>query len=183
MKYRVDIVETYKRTVEINAEDEDEAYEVVDEMINEGKIDLPCDGGGYEYERDLFVRKDKEIELKQNRKTIEEKVDWLNQKLGDIFSIDCSSKCIDFYYKYISEGLALADVDKYAMLNTLFGYDIGKENALKLCEILWENIIEIVELGIDDNSKQHVIDACNELGLELDFSKWRTEDIVDYEYY
>lgn len=43
-KFKVEIVEEYRRTVEIEAEDEDEAYEMVDEKVAEGEIDLPCDG-------------------------------------------------------------------------------------------------------------------------------------------
>ena len=56
MKYNVEITETYQRTVEIEAENEDDAYEKVDEMINNGEIDLPCDGEEYDYSRELFVK-------------------------------------------------------------------------------------------------------------------------------
>ena len=59
-KFKVEIIEEYRRTVEIEAENDDEAYEVVDEMVNEGEIDLPCDGGEYNYSRDLFVSETKE---------------------------------------------------------------------------------------------------------------------------
>lgn len=58
MKYKVDITETYKRTIEVEAEDSDEAYEKVDEMVNEGIIDLPCDGDDYDYERYLMVNRE-----------------------------------------------------------------------------------------------------------------------------
>lgn len=56
-KFKVDIVETYKRTIEIEAENEDEAYDNVDQLIMAGAVDLPCDGGTYVYSRDLFVHK------------------------------------------------------------------------------------------------------------------------------
>ena len=59
-KFKVNIVETYKRTIEIEAENEDEAYDMVEEKIMEGEIDVPCDGGDYDYSRDLFVSKTKE---------------------------------------------------------------------------------------------------------------------------
>lgn len=55
MKYRVEIVETYRRYVEVEAEDEDAAYQEIDDNINEGLIDLPCDGENYKYDRELFV--------------------------------------------------------------------------------------------------------------------------------
>lgn len=58
MKYKVDVIETYKRTVEIEADSSEEAYDKVDEMVNNGEIDLPCDGVGYGYERFLTVNKE-----------------------------------------------------------------------------------------------------------------------------
>ena len=59
MKFKVDIVETYKRTIEIDADNDDDAYEKVNDMVNEGEIDLPCDGGKYDYSRELYVNKEK----------------------------------------------------------------------------------------------------------------------------
>ena len=53
--YKVRVVETYTRYVDVIAEDEDEAYEIVDEKVNNGEIDIPCDGGDYKYDRELFV--------------------------------------------------------------------------------------------------------------------------------
>lgn len=55
-KFRVNIVETYRRQVEVEAQDADEAYEEIDSRINEGLIDLPCDGEEYRYSRELFVK-------------------------------------------------------------------------------------------------------------------------------
>lgn len=56
MKYEVDITETYKRTIEIEAGSLEEAQNKVDEMIDGGEIDLPCDGDDFDYERELFAR-------------------------------------------------------------------------------------------------------------------------------
>lgn len=53
--FKVDITETYNRVIEVQAEDEYDAYDKVDEMINDGEIDLPCDGGKYDYKRELEV--------------------------------------------------------------------------------------------------------------------------------
>lgn len=58
-KFKVEIVEEYRRTVEIEAEDDDEAYEMVNRKVAEGEIDLPCDGGKYDYSRELFVNETK----------------------------------------------------------------------------------------------------------------------------
>lgn len=53
--FKVDITETYNRVIEVQAEDEYDAYDKVDTMINDGEIDLPCDGGKYDYKRELEV--------------------------------------------------------------------------------------------------------------------------------
>lgn len=54
-KFKVEIVETYRRYVEIEAEDEDAAYDDIDNQVVEGVIDLPRDGKDYKYDRELFV--------------------------------------------------------------------------------------------------------------------------------
>ena len=54
-KFKVGIVETYRRYIEVEALDEDAAYQDIEDKINEGEIDLPCDGGDYKYDRELFV--------------------------------------------------------------------------------------------------------------------------------
>lgn len=57
MKYRVDITETYKRTVEIEADNLEEVYDHVNDMVDNGEIDLPCDGGDYDYSVELFAKR------------------------------------------------------------------------------------------------------------------------------
>ena len=59
-KFKVEIVETYRRYIEVEAEDEDAAYENVDNQVAEGVIDLPRDGKDYKYDRELFVSEIKE---------------------------------------------------------------------------------------------------------------------------
>lgn len=59
-EFKVEIIEEYRRTVEIEAEDEDKAFEMVDEKVVEGEIDLPCDGGKYDYSRELYVNETNE---------------------------------------------------------------------------------------------------------------------------
>lgn len=54
-KFKVEIVEEYRRTIEVEAEDDDEAYKIVEDKVMKGEIDLPCDGGKYDYSRELFV--------------------------------------------------------------------------------------------------------------------------------
>ena len=42
--FKVNITETYTRTIEVEAEDQYDAYDKIDVLINDGEIDLPCDG-------------------------------------------------------------------------------------------------------------------------------------------
>lgn len=55
LKYKVEIVETYRRYVEMEAENKDAAYQEIDDKIADGEIDLPRDGKDYKYDRELFV--------------------------------------------------------------------------------------------------------------------------------
>ena len=50
--FKVNITETYARTIEVEAEDQYDAYDKIDVLINDGEIDLPCDGD----ERKLEVK-------------------------------------------------------------------------------------------------------------------------------
>lgn len=54
-EYEVEIVETYRRKIKVRSTDQYKAYDVVEEMVNNGDIDLPCDGGKYDYSRELYV--------------------------------------------------------------------------------------------------------------------------------
>jgi hypothetical protein len=100
------------------------------------------------------------------------------------------NKASEFYIKHLMEGWDICDIDRMAHLNTLFGYDIGINNWSKIDSELWCNKkywddtgcgVEIMELGYTD--KEFVQKVCNELGLDLSFDKWRTEDFKCYEYY
>ena len=59
-KFKVEVVETYRRYVEVEAQDKDAAYQDIEDKINNGEIDLPCDGEDYKYDRELFVSEVKE---------------------------------------------------------------------------------------------------------------------------
>lgn len=59
-KFKVKIVETYRRYVEVEADDEDAAWDDITNQIEEGLIDLPRDGKEYKYDRELFVSEVKE---------------------------------------------------------------------------------------------------------------------------
>ena len=100
------------------------------------------------------------------------------------------NKASEFYIKHLMEGWDICDIDRMAHLNTLFGYNIGVDNWSKIDSELWCNKkywddtgcgVEIMELEYTD--KEFIQKVCNELGLDLSFDKWRTEDFKCYEYY
>ena len=105
-------------------------------------------------------------------------------------TINEHNKASEFYIKHLMEGWDIFDIDRMAYLNTLFGYNIGVDNWSKIDSELWCNKkywddtgcgVEIMELGYTD--KEFIQKVCNELGLDLSFDKWRTEDFKCYEYY
>lgn len=88
-----------------------------------------------------------------------------------------------FYYRCMKAGMDYADADRYAILNTLFDYDIGMENAQKIDSWMYLHDDEIYELGVDEDSKGKLALAVAELGLDIDFSGWITEDYKTYKYF
>lgn len=90
-----------------------------------------------------------------------------------------------FYYRCMKANMHYADADRYAILNTLFNYDIGMENAMAIDTWMYENdegdIYDIMATNEED--KLMLKKAVMELGLNLDFSGWTKEDYTAYEYF
>ena len=126
-----------------------------------------------------------------NTLTREEAIDTLiSNKIFDEKTINEHNKASEFYIKHLIEGWDICDIDRMAHLNTLFGYDIGVDNWSKIDSELWGNEkywnnygcgVEILELTYTD--KGFIQNVCKEIGLDLSFDKWRTEDFNCYEYY
>lgn len=112
---------------------------------------------------------------------------------NDIFDekiINNHEKASEFYINHLMEGWDICDIDRMAHLNTLLDYDIGVDNWSKINSELWGNEkywdnygcgIEILELTYTD--KGFIQNVCKEIGLDLSFDKWKTEDFKCYEYY
>lgn len=49
-EYIVDVTEKYTRSVTVYAASLREASNIVQDRVNDGDIDIPCDGGLYDYE-------------------------------------------------------------------------------------------------------------------------------------
>jgi phage anti-repressor protein len=89
-----------------------------------------------------------------------------------------------FYYRCMMAGMHYADADRYAILNTLFNYDIGMENAREIDGWMYEHDEEIYELmATNMKHKALVALAVAELGLDIDFSGWIKEDYEEYKFF
>ena len=109
-----------------------------------------------------------------------------------IFSYeDIGTESMEFYIKTLTETHIDNpwDVDRYAHLNTLFGYDIGADNAMAINGWLWSGEIspgeyrDLETLDISYKDKELIQECSEELGLGLSFDKWRTKDFDVYEYF
>ena len=126
-----------------------------------------------------------------NTLTREEAIDILiGNEIFDEETINEHNKASEFYINHLMEGQDICDIDRMAHLNTLFGYDIGVDNWSKFDSELWGNEkywdnygcgVEILELTYTD--KGFIQNVCKEIGLDLSFDKWKTEDFKCYEYY
>ena len=96
---------------------------------------------------------------------------------------DYPDEFYSFYYRCMNAGMHYADADRYAILNTLFNYDIGMDNARAIDEWMYENDEEIYELNANKVSKLTVALAVAELGLDVDFSGWIKEDYEEYNFF
>lgn len=101
----------------------------------------------------------------------------------EIEDCDYPDELYSFYYRCKQAGMHYADADRYAILNTLFNYDIGMENARAVDEWMYEHDEEIYELTNSMASKMVVALAVAELGLNLDFSTWIKEDYTEYKFF
>lgn len=65
-------------------------------------------------------------------------------------------------------------VEGYAILNTMFGYDIGIEKAMEINEFIDEHY-DVSPVGINGNNytKDMVTTASEHLGLDVDFSNFK----------
>lgn len=89
-----------------------------------------------------------------------------------------------FYYRCMKAGMHYADADRYAILNTMFNYDIGMENARVIDHWMYEHDEEIYELNPENaDDKSMVALAVAELGLNLDFSGWVDEMYTEYKFF
>lgn len=95
-----------------------------------------------------------------------------------------------FYYNHMfnhkdKDNLDLCDVDRYANLNTILGYDVGITKFRSVDGWLWEHGYDLMELCGSDEDKEWLRRATQERKRktkELDFSNWRDFTNCKYSY-
>ena len=80
-----------------------------------------------------------------------------------------------FYYNQNRvNNLDLCDADRYAILNTIMGYDIGYEAFRNIDGYVWTELdFDLLEIMGSNEDKEIIKKASNETNSNLDFSKWR----------
>lgn len=102
----------------------------------------------------------------------------------EVENMDYPDELYSFYYKCKQTGMHYADADRYAILNTLFNYDIGMDNARAIDSWMYEHDEEIYELkATSKEDKSKVALAVVELGLNIDFSGWIKENYTEYKFF
>lgn len=113
--------------------------------------------------------------------------DEIREDIANYFETDYTNypdEVYAFYHRCMMAGMHYADADRYAILNTMFNYDIGMENARQIDGWMYEHDEEIYELiATNMEHKALVALAVAELGLDIDFSGWIKEDYTEYKFF
>lgn len=115
-------------------------------------------------------------------KTIKEKKAYVTSQIGKDISKDMPDKFFEHTYHAMQDyGMSVYDADKWAWLNTLFGYDIGADRAMGLITWYDENGMDVLELNAEDKwNIQNVAEM--ELGFHFNYAAFasRTPDAISY---
>lgn len=125
--------------------------------------------------------------MKLTREMKEYVIDYMelidDEEISELLDDNDDNEMLIFYNKCMENNLHLADADRYAILNTLIGYDIGVKNAMNISNYLWEDDIEVLELPYDKDNKKCVEEAINVLNIDIDLSNWKNGEFTYYEYH
>ena len=109
--------------------------------------------------------------------------DFVNQRLGYHGDYLTNEGYAFYYHCMHKHKLSSFDADEYATLNTLIGYDIGVDAAMRISSYMYERDISVLDLTESEEDKQEVqkaIDACQ---LNISLNKWSYNKIPYYEYH
>lgn len=88
-----------------------------------------------------------------------------------------------FYYNQLANGMDVSDADRYANLNTILGYDIGRETFQTIDMWVYEHGYDLLDFIGSDDDKEILQQATKETKMEdLDYSKWTNYQDHESEY-
>lgn len=108
--------------------------------------------------------------------------EYIEKKIGAGILSQLSDEGWLFYYKAIHDfKMDVYDADRWAWLNTLFGYDIGHDYAEQIISWLYENGQDVYDLSHRDKGTIEAI-CEGELGIHLEYDKFLnfTPDLYEY---
>lgn len=103
-------------------------------------------------------------------------------KIGSDISKDMPDEFFEHTYRAMKDyGMSVYDADKWAWLNTLFGYDIGADRALGLITWYDDNGMDVLELTAGDKETLKNV-AEMELGFHFNYAAFApyTPDAISY---
>lgn len=115
-------------------------------------------------------------------KTAKEKKTYVISQIGKDISKDMPDSFFEHTYRAMWDyGMSVYDADKWAWLNTLFGYDIGADRALDLITWYDDNGMDVLDLSADDKESLKNV-AEMELGLHFNYAAFpdKTPDAISY---
>ena len=109
--------------------------------------------------------------------------DFVNKHLGYSGDYLTDEGYAFYYHCMFTHKLSAFDADEYATLNTLIGYDIGVDAAMRISSYLYERDISILDLNETEEDKQIVQRAIDVYQLNITLDKWSYTKIPYYEYH
>ena len=116
------------------------------------------------------------------KKNAKEKKAYVISQIGKDIGQDMPDDFFEHTYRAMWDyGMSVYDADKWAWLNTLFGYDIGADRALGLITWYDDNGMDVLELCAGDKETLKNV-AEMELGFHFNYAAFpdETPDAISY---
>lgn len=108
--------------------------------------------------------------------------EYVVNQIGEDLGENLPSEFFEHTYRAMWDyGMSVYDADKWAWLNTLFGYDIGADRALGLITWYDDNGMDVLDLSTNDKEALKNV-AEMELGFHFDYTAFApcTPDEISY---
>ena len=110
------------------------------------------------------------------------KKEYVVSQIGEESIENLPSEFFEHTYRAMKDyGMSVYDADKWAWLNTLFGYDIGADRALDLITWYDDNGMDVLDLSADDKETLRNV-AEMELGFHFNYVAFPedTPEVISY---